>query len=549
MSRRSAGSSSQTATIAPRPLSRLTYKIMSFNLLAVVILVIGIAYLDRYREGLTNAEMETLSAETQLYAAVLGESSFSGGSFNKNSADIFLESFVEQKRQQIHVILPGHGILTETKTVGLTGPTELAESENRLPGAVGSFIENSFAKLVDVFAVRFNLPSYPVVSPEDYINLPDVIDAAAGNISLSAWKGRNGDLVLSSSAPIKKGKDIVGVVLVTRSDTAIESTFANTRLDILKLFLIALTVTISLSLYISGVVGHPLRQLASAAEFIREGNRGVAIPDLSDRDDEIGELSLAMRQMTNALSERLDSIERFAADVAHELKNPLTSMRSAVETLPRIKAENDRQRLGDIILHDLQRMDRLITDISQASRLDTELFREVLTPVDLRDVLLPMIDSHRQPLERSLELASAAETGKQEGHNIQFTGLGSPVMVLGNAQRLAQVFQNLIGNALSFSPENHPIHIKVEQSPEGVKVTVEDDGPGIPENKLAKVFERFYSERPAAEAFGTHSGLGLSIAKQIMDSHGGTIHAENRIDENGKILGARFVTRLKPARA
>ena len=224
-------------------------------------------------------------------------------------------------------------------------------------------------------------------------------------------------------------------------------------------------------------------------------------------------------------------------------------MRSAVETLPRIKAENDRQRLGDINLHDLQRMDRLITDISQASRLDTELFREILTPVDLREVLLPMIDSHRQPLERSLELASATDSGKQEGHNIRFTGLGSPVMVLGNAQRLAQVFQNLIGNALSFSPENHPIHIKVEQTPEGVKVTVEDDGPGIPENKLAKVFERFYSERPAAEAFGTHSGLGLSIAKQIMDSHGGTIHAENRIDENGKILGARFVTRLKPARA
>lgn len=534
-----------TEIIAPRPLSRLTYKIMSFNLLAVVILVIGIAYLDRYREGLTNAEMETLSAETQLYAAVLGESAFAGTAFNKTTADIFLESFVEQKRQQIHVIAPGRGILTETKSIGLAGPTDLVERENRLPGAVGSFVENSFAKLVDVFAVRFNLPAYPVNSSEDYMALPDIVDAADGNISLSAWKGRNGDLVLSSSAPIKKGKDIVGVVLVTRSNTAIESTFANTRLDILKLFLIALTVTISLSLYISGVVGHPLRQLASAAEAIREGKRGVVIPDLSDRDDEIGELSIAMRQMTKALSERLDSIDRFAADVAHELKNPLTSMRSAVETLPRVKAENDRQRLGDIILHDLQRMDRLITDISQASRLDTELFRDVLTPVDLRDVLLPMIDSHRKPLDRT----GTADTGRQEGNNILFSGLGAPVMVMGNAQRLAQVFQNLISNALSFSPENHPIQIRVEQTTDSVKVTVEDDGPGIPESKLGKVFERFYSERPAAEAFGTHSGLGLSIAKQIMDSHGGTIHAENRIDENNKVMGARFVTRLKPPRS
>lgn len=531
-------------TLAPRPLSRLTYKIMSFNLLAVIILIIGIGYLDRYREGLTTAEMETLAAETQLYAAVLGESSFPQGRFNGDGALNLLESFTEQKKQQIHLIAPDRTILAHIKTSGLIEPKSGDKDRTRLPGAVGAYVEKAFANFVDIFSLRFNLPLFPASTTEEYGLLPDVGKALQGEVSLSAWKDGGGALILSSSAPIMKGSDPVGIVLVTRTDTTIENTFANTRLDILRLFLIALTATASLSLYISGVIGHPLRQLASAAEAIREGKRGVIIPDLSMRDDEIGELSLAMRQMTKALNDRLDSIDRFAADVSHELKNPLTSMRSAIETLPRVKSDNDRLRLTEIILHDLQRMDRLISDISQASRLDIELYRDVLTPVDLRDVLLPMIDSYRQPLERS---ADGDTLGNSD--NIHFTGLSSPVMVMGNEQKLAQVFHNLIGNALSFSPENHPVRIAVEAGSDFVTVTVEDDGPGIPDSKLEKIFERFYSERPASEAFGTHSGLGLSIAKQIVDAHGGAIYARNRTDENGQVLGARFVTRLKTPRS
>lgn len=529
--------------IAPRPLSRLTYKIMSLNLLAVFILVLGIAYLDEYREGLTNAEQETLSAETQLYGAVLAESAYDGEEFDSDAASNILNTFVAQKKQQLHLFSPQADILLERKTTGLESPAERITHSNKLPGLIGRGIENGFAKLVDLFAVRFNLPTYPVFSDADYAKFSDVADAVDGIMSLSAWKGQNGELILSAATPIRKGNDIVGLILVTRSDTSIENTFANTRLDILKLFLVALTITIALSLYLSGVIGHPLRQLASAAEAIREGrSQGVEIPDLSDRDDEIGELSLAMRQMTLALRHRLDSIERFSADVSHELKNPLTSMRSAIETLQKVKAENDRQRLSEIILHDLQRMDRLITDISQASRLDTELSRDVLNPIDLRDVLLPLIDTHRKPLERG-------STGTEEQLNtIHFTGLGTPVMVMGHKIRLIQVFQNLISNALSFSPENSPIQVRVEQAPDRVKVTIEDDGPGIPESKLEKVFERFYSERPATEDFGTHSGLGLSIAKQIIDSHNGSIKAENRTDSEGKKLGARFIVSLKTPR-
>jgi two-component system sensor histidine kinase ChvG len=529
--------------IAPRPLSRLTYKIMSLNLLAVFILVLGIAYLDQYREGLTNAERETLSAETQLYAAVLAESAYGENRFDSEAASNILNTFVAQKKQQLHLFSPQADIVLERKTMGLASPAEKPNPVNKLPGAIGRTIESGFAKLVDLFAVRFNLPTYPVFSNADYARFSDVADAVDGIMSLSAWKGPNGELILSAATPIRKGNDIVGLILVTRNDTNIESTFANTRLDILKLFLVALTITIALSLYLSGVIGHPLRQLASAAEAIREGrSQAIEIPDLSDRDDEIGELSLAMRQMTLALRHRLDSIERFSADVSHELKNPLTSMRSAIETLQKVKSENDRQRLSEIILHDLQRMDRLITDISQASRLDTELSRDVLNPVDLRDILLPMIDTHRKPLERS------SESTESQLSTIHFTGLGSPVMVIGHKIRLTQVFQNLISNALSFSPENHPIQIRVEQAPDRVQVTIEDDGPGIPESKLEKVFERFYSERPSTEDFGTHSGLGLSIAKQIIDSHNGSIKAENRIDSQGNKLGARFIVSLKTPR-
>lgn len=530
--------------IAPRPLSRLTYKIMSLNLLAVFILVLGIAYLDQYREGLTNAEMETLSAETQLYGAVLAESAYNGKIFDRDVAEKILSTFVAQKKQQLHIFSPEGHIILESKTIGLTGPVEPEKGDkDQLPGAVGRFVETSFARLVDLFAVRFNLPNYPVSNPSDYTSFSDIRDAQGGMMSLSAWKGHSGELILSSATPIRKGTEIVGLILVTRTDTNIENTFANTRLDILKLFLVALTVTISLSLYLSGLIGHPLRQLASAAESIREGRtRGVEIPDLSERDDEIGELSLAMRQMTTALGNRLDSIERFAADVSHELKNPLTSMRSAVETLQKVKSDNDRQRLNDIIIHDLQRMDRLISDISQASRLDAELSRDIFNPIDLRDVLLPMIDGHRTPLERQ-----SGNDGDQLS-TIHFTGLGSPVMVMGHKIRLAQVFQNLISNALSFSPENHPIQIRVEQSADRVKVTIEDDGPGIPDNKLEKIFERFYSERPSSEDFGTHSGLGLSIAKQIVDAHGGSITAENRLDSNHHKLGARFIVLLKTPR-
>lgn len=331
-----------------------------------------------------------------------------------------------------------------------------------------------------------------------------------------------------------------GLLRVIRRDVEVEDDFSDTRLEVLRFLGLAMLLTIAHSLYLAGEIGHPLRKLATAAEAYRLNRvKSTEIPDLGHRRDEIGELSHAMRDMTKALHDRISTIEQFAADVAHELKNPLTSLRSALETIPRAKKDEDRERLMSIALHDLQRIDRLISDISQASRLDAELSRSDLVRVDLRQIILPLIESMKDPMVRGTSVDTLS--------NLVCTGLDTPVFVYGQPGRLEQVFQNLIGNALSFAPEGTQVVVTIDANTERVKVIVDDFGPGIPDNRLEKVFERFYSERPVSENFGMHSGLGLSIAKQIVMAHGGLISAENRKDETGQVLGARFIVRLRVA--
>jgi two-component system sensor histidine kinase ChvG len=241
--------------------------------------------------------------------------------------------------------------------------------------------------------------------------------------------------------------------------------------------------------------------------------------------------------MTDALFERMSAIEHFAADVAHEIKNPLSSLRSAVETAARIEDPNNRRRLMAIILDDVERLDRLITDISDASRLDAELSRIELAPVDIAAMLRALVDVD--------EAARAEDTPRlvldlpERARRLEVSGIES---------RLAQVFRNLIANAVSFSPPGGEIRLTARPDGRAVLVTVEDRGPGIPGDKLTAIFDRFYSERPSGEKFGTHSGLGLSISKQIVEAHRGTIWAENRRDAQGEIVGARFCVRL-PARS
>jgi two-component system sensor histidine kinase ChvG len=311
------------------------------------------------------------------------------------------------------------------------------------------------------------------------------------------------------------------------------------RLDILKTFLFALAVTVLLSIYLAGTIARPVRRLATAADRVRRGlGREVVIPDFSRRGDEIGDLSSALREMTGVLWQRMDAIDRFAADVAHEIKNPLTSLRSAVETASRIEDPVKQRRLLAIILEDVQRLDRLISDISDASRLDAELSRHEHEPVALDRMLATLVELHE---------ATTMEGAPRLRLIVPSNARPSDFVVPGIEDRLVQVLRNLIANAISFSPSGGTIGLAVQRDQNTVVVTIDDEGPGIPDAKLAAIFDRFYSERPAGEKFGTHSGLGLSISKQIIEAHRGIIRAENRRGAGGAIVGARFIVRLPAA--
>jgi two-component system sensor histidine kinase ChvG len=305
------------------------------------------------------------------------------------------------------------------------------------------------------------------------------------------------------------------------------------------MFAAALAITVLLSIYLAGTIVRPLRRLAEAADHVRTapGRDRTAIPRFESRNDEISDLANDLRAMTEALWQRLDAIESFAADVAHEIKNPLTSLRSAVETAARIKDPDQQKRLMEIILDDVQRLDRLISDISDASRLDAELSRDELERIDLPRLLATLAEIHRT--------TDADGTGKVEFS----TATDQPVSVLGNEGRLVQVFQNLVSNALSFSPPDGSVTVRLRADVGLVVVTIDDDGPGIPDASLLNIFDRFYSERPEGEQFGTHSGLGLSISRQIVEAHDGMIRAENRYDQSGRVTGARFVVCLPFAAA
>jgi two-component system sensor histidine kinase ChvG len=332
----------------------------------------------------------------------------------------------------------------------------------------------------------------------------------------------------------------VGVVAMTSAEGEINRLVRREREQVLQMFVIAMLVSIGLSLVLASTIANPLSDLAAAAELGRDrDNRRmvpgrVRIPDLTARPDEIGRLSVAMRGMVTALYDRIEANEQFAADVAHEIKNPLASLRSAVGSLRMVKKEEHREKLLDVIEHDVRRLDRLVSDISNASRLDSELVKEQEEEFNL----LKTISNLGEYLGKQ-----AAEKGVEFITDLP----AEPIAIRGLEARLAQVFVNLITNAISFSDDGDAVRVWVRRRENRVLVVVEDTGPGIPEAALTKVFKRFYSERPVGQ-FGNHSGLGLAISKQIVEAHGGVIWAENirptSADAASDPLGARFVVGL-----
>jgi len=350
-----------------------------------------------------------------------------------------------------------------------------------------------------------------------------------------ARRSPTGQLLVSVTAPVINSNHLLGFILVTREATQVDDSVRQERMSSLAVFILALLITVVLSTYLARTIARPILRLAGAALAMREG-KGRRLDDLGkdllEQSDEMGQLANALYSSSTALWERMDAIDRFAADVAHEIKNPLSSIRSAIETLRRIEDPTQQKRLLAIITDDVRRLDRLITDISDASRVDAELSRVRLEPVDCAVMMHTLGEIYEATMD------------EDEDPKIVVQSPPSGLWVLGEERRLVQVIRNLIGNAKSFSPPHGVITLSARETGNVIELSVEDQGPGIPEANLEHIFDRFYSERPAGEQFGTHSGLGLSISRQIVEALQGRISAENRRDAEGNVLGARFVVRL-----
>jgi two-component system sensor histidine kinase ChvG len=527
-------------------LTPLTRRILAVTLVAPVLLGLGLLFLDEYEDSLIATEIDALRTEGELIAAAIGEgavaieneSEASGTFMPAGAARRIDPATARQLIRRLAALASvrarlydrGGSMIADSRLLrGPGGEVRVVDLPPADNGRVAEMLRQALAWVEDTIGADANLEPYIEQVNGTAYDFAEVIAAIEqGEAGNAVRIDRGGHKVLTVAVPVQFYKQVAGAVLVSDGDANLEQRLFEVRSAILTIFAWTCVVTVLLSLYLASTIARPIRRLAEAATRVRESrSRQHDIPDLSKRGDEIGALSSALRDMTEGLWLRMDATEQFAADVAHEIKNPLTSLRSAVETVARVQDPEQQKRLMSIIQDDVTRLDRLISDISDASRLDAELSRAETETVDiskLLDALAQMTNSDNKAGAPLVEVD---------------VPLADDLSVVGLEGRLAQVFRNLIGNAVSFSPPEGKITVRAGRHDGAVRVVVEDQGPGIPKGKERKIFSRFYSERPEKEKFGTHSGLGLSISKQIIDAHRGTIDAENT---NGG--GARFVVRL-----
>ncbi len=505
--------------------SPLARKIILFNMLALIILVSGVLFLNPQRDNLVGQREAALITEARLIADLIGFRAQAEGAFPRDLDGISISHKAEV------LLLNKLGVITAQTIGAVTAPP------NGAPPS--TIITDLLDKIWDLGAMVIGRKAGPATATATDLAQKLFPKAALGDIAVTTAQGADG-ASFSVAAPISVNGAVMGVVSLTSPAGEIDSLVRHEREQILRLFLIALLVSMGLSMVLASTIANPLSDLAAAAEMGRDRNGSnmqtgrVRIPDLAGRPDEIGRLSVAMRGMVSALYDRIESNEQFAADVAHEIKNPLASLRSAVGTMRVAKREDQRDRLLEVIEHDVRRMDRLVSDIANASRLDSDLVKEQETDVNLIQTV-QRICTHLG--------AQAGEEGIEFITDFPI----EPIIVRGLEERLAQVFVNLIANAISFCEEGDAVRVWARQRENRVLIVVEDTGPGIPESALTKVFKRFYSDRPSTH-FGDNSGLGLSISKQIVEAHGGVIWAENirptQADAASEPLGARFVVGL-----
>jgi two-component system sensor histidine kinase ChvG len=522
-----------------RGLSPLTVRILAVNVLALVILAFGLLYLDRYQQSLTESEFDALEMQARLIAGALGEGATEVSDegtprLDDAGAQALVRRLAEPTSARVRLFDAGSRLIVDSQLSARQGslvqvmPLPDIEPSNPIIRLVNWLYEAVF----NWWPRREHLRLFPAGLVLTADRLPEAGFALGGDIATAIYAGSDRHLVLSVGMPVQRYRQVVGALVVSRSSQGIDEAVRSVRLDILAVFAAAFAVTVLMSVYLAGTIARPIRRLAIAAERVRQGRSRATIPDFSHRRDEIGDLSSALGEMTRALSERLEAIESFAADVAHEIKNPLTSLRSAIETVARISDPAQQRRLMALVLDDIQRLDRLISDISSASRLDAELARAEPAPIDLARLLGALVEVHHA--------AGDADQPRLQLDADPRAGL----VVAGLEDRMVQVFHNLLANALSFSPPGGEIRLVAVRIGPTVRVSIEDEGPGIPGGKEQAIFDRFYSERPKSEKFGLHSGLGLSISKQIVEAHGGTIRAENRVELDGTVRGARFIVQF-----
>ena len=520
------------------PVASLTARILAINVLALAIAVAGFFYLDRYQSDLFDAKLASLAREGALIAGALGESVVPLPASEKSWLDPELAGPLIQR-----LALPAGTRVRLFDTEGalvvdsLLLPGAHVQTRELPPppaaGALGRAAIAIYDWVIAHLPPRTRVPRQSEPAQARAADFSEAARALEGEAASAIRETEEGVLVAVAALPVQPLRRIQGALLITSGAEDVARSVRDVRFAILEAFAVALAITVLLTLYFARTITRPVRRLADAAERVRAGRgRKVSIPDFTARRDEIGGLSRALRDMTQALWVRMDAIEVFVADVAHEIKNPLSSMRNAVETARRVREPAQRDKPLDIVVQDVTRLDRLLSEIADASRIDAEMSRAEARAVDIGVVLTTLVEVQRpafnaEDLRLSLHLADA-----------------EPFMVNAVEDRLVQVFQNLLSNARSFSPRGGEIGIRVARADGEIRIDIEDQGPGVAEELREAVFDRFHTLRPEHEPFGAHSGLGLSISRQITDAHGGSIRCTNRQAGDGTIEGARFTVRL-----
>lgn len=492
----------------------LTRRILAVNIFALLLLAGGFFYLDSYRARVLDNRTEQLLDEVRLMAEALGVAP-------AHYRDPLIRKLARSNGARLRMYGPDGALIVDSRRLGERNVVLRDPDKDGWGQRIARLLDAG----IDTVVRAKRAPLYREQDGGAAWN--DVRTARDGHASATVWRAPDRTPVITAAARLPTGRDVLMITVNARDVT---QTVRVERFRLSVVLLVVTLVSIFLSLFLARTIVRPLRRLARAAVRVRLGRaREVVVPRLPDRGDEIGMLARALSDMSLALRARIDATEAFAADVTHELKNPLASLRSAVEGLGSVRDRALQERLLAIVRDDVHRLDRLISDISDASRLDAQLSRAKFEPVDLGAMLEAI-------------LALRADRGIDHDVRLRFDHQGGQDLVVsGEGARLERVFENLIDNAVSFSPDNGVVSIAATVKDGKLDLRFEDEGPGVPEDAREAIFRRFHSIRPAREDFGRHSGLGLAIARTIVEAHGGTIHVESRED---RLSGARFVVRL-----